>query len=75
MLPKKLSPLALLSSAISLLTLTGCATTTASVEPTTSSLTFCDGAKPIYWAKRDTTETIKQVKAHNAVGKEACRWR
>lgn len=72
--PKKLSPLVWLSSAISLLTLTGCATTTASVEPTTNSLTFCDGARPIFWAKRDTVDTIKQVKAHNAVGVDACGW-
>lgn len=72
--PRKLSPLALLLSATLLPTLTGCATTTASVEPTTSSLTFCGGARPIFWAKRDTVETIKQVKSHNAVGVDACGW-
>jgi len=72
--PRKPSRLALLSSALLLPTLTGCATTTGSVEPTTSSLTFCAGARPIFWGKRDTVDTIKQVKAHNAVGVEACGW-
>lgn len=72
--PTKLSRLAWPLSATLLLTLTGCATTTASVEPTTSSLTFCDGARPIFWAKRDTVGTIKQVKVHNAVGVDACGW-
>lgn len=71
---KKPSLPGLLLSATLLPTLTGCATTTASVEPTTSSLTFCDGARPIFWAKRDTVDTIKQVKSHNAVGVDACGW-
>jgi len=39
-----------------------------------SDLTFCDGAKPIYWSGKDTRPTIQQVKAHNAVGKAACDW-
>jgi hypothetical protein len=58
--------------------LTGCATTTGSdapmMAPTTTELRFCDGARPIFWAKRDTVETIKQVKAHNKVGVDACGW-
>lgn len=71
---RKPSKTAMTLIAASLPALTGCATTTASVEPTTSELRFCDGARPIFWAKRDTVETIKQVKAHNAVGVSACGW-
>ena len=74
MLHRRLFRLELTLSALSLLPLTGCATTTASVEPTTSELRFCDGAKPIFWSTRDTDKTIAQVKAHNAVGKGACAW-
>jgi hypothetical protein len=29
-------------------------------------------AKPIYWSAKDTDETIRQVKAHNAVYKAEC---
>ena len=43
-------------------------------DPITNSLTFCDGAKPIYWGAKDTAKTIIQVKSHNAVGKDACGW-
>lgn len=63
-----------LLSALSLIALTGCATTTASVGPTTSSLAFCDGARPFFWSGRDTIASIKQAKAHNAVGVAACGW-
>lgn len=34
---------------------------------------FCDIARPIWWSRKDTLETIKQVKVHNAVGK-MCGW-
>lgn len=74
MLRKRRLPLALTLSALLLITLTGCVTTTGSAVPTVSELRFCDGARPIYWAKQDTTSTIKQVKAHNAVGVQACSW-
>jgi hypothetical protein len=40
----------------------------------TNELTFCDGAKPIYWSKKDTDKTIWQIKEHNAVGKQSCGW-
>lgn len=66
--------LALLLSATLPLTLTGCATTMASVEPTTSELTFCSGARPFLWSAKDTTKSILQAKAHNAVGVHACGW-
>lgn len=36
---------------------------------------YCDIAKPIHWSSSDDTETIKEVKSHNAVGKELCGWR
>lgn len=40
---------------------------------TADTAAFCDISRPIYWAKKDTLETIKQIKAHNAVGK-ICGW-
>jgi hypothetical protein len=64
----------------STLTLASCATTTTLSVGTKvdqrgpSSLLFCDGAKPIYWAADDTDKTIRQVKEHNAVGKTFCHW-
>lgn len=33
---------------------------------------FCQAAAPIYWGEGDTDETIRQVKAHNAVWKARC---
>lgn len=71
---KKRSRLVWLWSAISALSLTGCATTMDSSAPISQSLLFCDGAKPIYWSPKDTDQTIWSVKAHNRVGKEACGW-
>lgn len=35
---------------------------------------FCDAALPILWSARDSDETIKQVKEHNAVGAALCGW-
>lgn len=49
----------------SILILNACAMMTVSVE----TRLFCEVAKPILWSTRDTDETIKQAKAHNAVGK------
>lgn len=51
--------------------LTGCQTTTGSAVADGS---FCQIAKPIYWDARDTDETIKQAKEHNAIGKNFCGW-
>lgn len=50
--------------------LVGCAGTPKPVSTTS----FCDLAKPIYWSGRDTDDTIRQAKAHNAVGKDQCGW-
>lgn len=30
--------------------------------------------KPIWWSKKDTKQTQKQVVEHNAVGKTLCGW-
>lgn len=51
-------------------TLAGCATTTA----TGATEVYCASAAPIRWSSADTDETIRQVKAHNAVGRTLCGW-
>lgn len=71
---KKLLKHAWLLSVSGSVFLAGCQTTTGSADLTTNSLRFCDGAKPIYWSKKDTDKTVWAVKAHNAVGKQACGW-
>jgi hypothetical protein len=38
------------------------------------SLVACGSFKPVYWSKSDTTQTITQVKEHNAAGKALCGW-
>lgn len=59
-----------------MLILSACATTTGSgaTDPLPGADTFCRVAKPISWSSRDTDETIREVKAHNAVGKALCGW-
>lgn len=59
-----------------MLILSACATTTGSGEtnPLPGAETFCRVAKPISWSVRDTDETIREVKSHNAVGKALCGW-
>lgn len=54
-----------------LLTSAGCATTT----PSAAIRGACGAFRPISWASADTDPTIRQVKAHNAVGRELCGWR
>jgi hypothetical protein len=49
--------------------LTGCATTTASVG---SDVVACSAFEPIRWSKRDTDETIRQAKEHNAAWAAVC---
>ena len=65
----------LLSSAFAT-TLTGCATLTHLNAPTKPEydprLTFCQVFTPILWNKRDTDETLRQVKAHNDVWVTTC---
>lgn len=61
--------------------LTGCVSRTSSpaatdplsqpeVKPSVSS--YCAVAKPIFWSLKDTDETIRQVKGHNAAWKALC---
>lgn len=35
---------------------------------------FCSVAKPISWSKRDTPETVLEVKQHNHLGAVHCGW-
>ena len=53
------------------LMLAGCATTT----PSAATRGACGAFRPISWASADTDPTIRQVKAHNADGRELCSWR
>lgn len=60
-----------------MLTLNGCASLTGSdvtKPPVAGASTFCSIAKPITWSSRDTDETIRGVKEHNAVGTRLCHW-
>jgi hypothetical protein len=49
--------------------LAGCATTTASVG---TDAVACSAFEPIRWSKKDTEETIRQVKEHNAAWAAMC---
>jgi hypothetical protein len=49
--------------------LAGCATTMASVG---TDAVACSAFEPIRWSERDTEETIRQVKGHNAAWKAIC---
>jgi hypothetical protein len=42
-------------------------------ETIQSADSFCAVAKPIMWSSRDTDETIREVKEHNAVWARLCR--
>jgi hypothetical protein len=59
---------------VSLSILLGCETMMGSgaTEPVAVD-SFCAVAKPISWVVEDTDETIRQVKAHNAVWKKLCQ--
>lgn len=65
----------MLGTALALATLaTGCATTTAGVA-TETGRALCDQFRPLAWSASDTDDTIRQAKAHNAVGVTLCGWR
>lgn len=34
----------------------------------------CGSFSPIFWSKKDTPETVSQVKEHNAAGTALCGW-
>ena len=55
------------------LTLAACATTTASSGRSERAL--CDAFRPIHWAAGDTDQTVREAKAHNAVGVKICGWK
>jgi hypothetical protein len=55
---------------IPLLILASCATTTASVG---TDAVACSAFEPIRWSKKDTAETIRQVKEHNAAWSAVCQ--
>jgi hypothetical protein len=52
-----------------LLILAACATTTASVG---TDAIACSAFEPIRWSERDTEETIRRVKGHNAAWAALC---
>jgi len=51
--------------------LAGCATTTGSG----ATKVYCGATAPVRWSVADTDDTIRQAKAHNAVGRRLCGWR
>lgn len=48
----------------------GCQTTASSGSPESA----CHAFEPITWSDKDTRPTVRQVVAHNAVGKAVCGW-
>ena len=54
-----------------LLALTACQTT-GGVAPTKVA---CGVFRPISWSGKDTAQTQREVRSHNAAGREACGWR
>jgi len=42
---------------------------------TVGSATECQIFAPLTWSSRDTPETIRGIKGHNAAGEAACGWR
>lgn len=78
MTPSKLPKLlATVFAAASLATLTACATLTSLLGPTDDAdvrvtAVACEAFKPITWSARDTTETIVQIREHNAAFVELC---
>lgn len=63
-----------LSALLLSVSLTACATTTGSSGPTEPppKPTACAVFKPIYWSGKDSDETLKQVREHNAAWKALC---
>lgn len=54
-------------------TLGGCATTDSFA--TNNKTVACGSFKPIWWSRKDTKDTQRQVVAHNAAGKVICGWK
>lgn len=36
---------------------------------------LCEAFRPVLWSVKDTEETIRQAKEHNAVGVKVCGWK
>lgn len=36
---------------------------------------LCEAFRPLLWSARDTDETIRQAREHNAVGVRVCGWK
>jgi hypothetical protein len=53
------------------LPLAGCGTMTAGGA---TKAALCEQFAPIKWSDSDTDESLKQIKAHNAVGRAICGW-
>lgn len=56
-----------MTMALSGVALSGCARDMA------AAFVYCQVEKPISWTKADTDQTIREVKAHNAVWKSLCK--
>lgn len=56
---------------IAIATVTGCASVTSG---SATDAAYCRAFRPITWAAADTDGTLRQVKAHNAVGVSLCKW-
>jgi hypothetical protein len=54
------------------LVLTGCVHTTVSSDPSHVLDVACQAFQPITWSKQDTDDTLRQIKAHNAVYLTLC---
>jgi outer membrane biogenesis lipoprotein LolB len=57
------------AATLSLLLLTGCATTTGTVETNSA---VCSVWRPVTWSTKDTDQTIREVKVSNARRKGYC---
>lgn len=53
-----------------MLGLTGCASLTGIAGTEVA----CQSFRPITWSIADTDQTIREIKGHNAAGKEICNW-
>lgn len=70
---KNTSPrLVRLALPLMLLGLTSCVHTTHSSDPSHVLDVACQAFQPITWSKQDTDDTLRQVKAHNAVYLTLC---
>lgn len=70
----------MLSLLPSVILLQSCVTTTGSggisAPPELKRAAFCDVAQPISWSRRDTPETVLEIKAkNNAPGISLCAWK